>query len=263
MLRRSKQQRISSFAQRDDLYFMAKSWKIWTIPAATLMLLLPLGMGQSARASVIYVMSTTSSPAGGGGPVNVEADFTIGYGKIAVTLINYLENLTADSQLISGISFGISGASGSGGLTTSNNGIISTISVGGSYSAGVADTLTGWKASETGLSIELTTIGDGAPNHLIIGPDNADGFVGAGTYSAANGSITKNHNPSDLGSATFDISIPGVTTTSTLSNVVFQFGTAGTVTVTAQKSAIPEPQTIAMLGFALAGLGLIRRRQAG
>jgi hypothetical protein len=107
----------------------------------------------------------------------------------------------------------------------------------------------------------LTALTGGQPDHLIIGPDSAGGFTGAGLYSNANSSIG-NFNPSVLGSATFDITIPGVTSASTLSHVVFQFGTddGHNLITGVVSSPVPIPGAVWLLGSGLIGLAGIRRR---
>jgi hypothetical protein len=232
-----------------------------SLPAPSLLALCAPGV-VSAQ---VYVTPSGSST--GGGSVSSEADFTISNGQIVLVLKNLTQNPTADSQLLSGITFNVAGASGSGSLTTVNSGKISTINSNGTYSAGVSDSLTRWTASETGTAIGLTTLSGGTPNRLIIGPDsmgNLDPTLG-GEYTNANPSITNNHNPSVLGSATFTISVAGVTSNSILSNVVFDYGTtagSNTVAGTLQPN-VPEPGVNALLaGLSVSGLGILVRRRA-
>jgi hypothetical protein len=216
--------------------------------------------------SVTYVTPTGSSTTGGS--VDAQAVFTFGTNEVEITLTNLFKNPTADSQLISALTFDVSGVTGSGSLTTTNSGKISTISAGGSFTAGVSDSLTRWDASKSGTSIDLTTLSGGKPNRLIIGPDDNGGFdPTTGKYTKANSSIIQ-HNPSVLGSATFDITIAGVTSSSSLSNVVFQFGTtAGSNLVDGVKlSSVPEPSSIVMALISLTAVtGVVvrgRRRTA-
>ncbi|MFO0950638.1 MAG: hypothetical protein U0835_05690 [Isosphaeraceae bacterium] len=221
----------------------------------------------ASRARAQLVFGTPAGSTTSGGSVLANASFTLSNGRVLVALSNLLGNPTADSQQISAVLFSVSGATATGSLASTNQGQISTISAGGSYTAGVSDPLTRWEATRTGSTVELTTLTGGAPNRLIIGPDdkgNNDPSLG-GLYSNANPSITNNHNPSVLGTATFDITIAGVTSSSTVSNVVFQFGTAAgsnLVNGTAL-SVVPEPSSL-LLGTvvaALGGVGLFRRQR--
>jgi hypothetical protein len=126
--------------------------------------------------------------------------------------------------LISGISFQITGASGSGSLKSVNNGITASIEKGQSASIlNANDPLSRWQATESEDQISLTTLTGGTPDLLIIGP----GAKGTGLYSNANPSITGNHNPSVLDAATFTIAIAGITSSSKLSDVSLLFGTGG------------------------------------
>ena len=211
------------------------------------------------------------------GSVDARAVFTLGANDVQITLTNLLENPTADGQLISALTFNVSGATGAASpttLTTTNSGLISKINSGGSYSAGTLDSLTHWQATEASTLINLTTLTFAKPYVLIIGPDDTDGFSGTslsgtGLYSNANSSIIQ-HDPVVLGTATFNIAIAGVTTTSTLSNVVFQFGTtAGNDTVngatgidTFGSPTVPEPSTLVMWSLlaGVFGVGGLRNR---
>jgi hypothetical protein len=102
-----------------------------------------------------------------------------------------------------------------------------------------------------GSQITLTTLSGSQPHELIIGPDSKGGFTGTGAYTHANSSIN-NFNPNVMGTGTFVISAPGVTANSTLSNVVFQFGTEPT-SRTGTPGGLPEPVTLLVWG----GLTLI------
>jgi hypothetical protein len=221
-------------------------------------------VGQSARSAPIEYLTPAAATTSGKQPVNAEAFFTLNNGSITLQLVNLYLNPTADSQLISGITFNITGASSSGSLKTTNSGSITTIGSKGSYKAGTSDPLTRWTANEAKKStaITLTALSGGQPNHEIIGPDSLGGFKGAGNYGKANPSIT-NHNPVVLGSATFTITIAGVMTTSKLSNVVFQFGTNPDAVVGQAYIVTPEPSTALVPALAgVAGLASCLRRRS-
>ncbi len=222
-----------------------------------------------AEASVVTYITPSGSTTSGGA-VNARAEFTLGDGVASLVLTNLLANPLSDAQEISGIAFDLTGASGSGVLTTANGGEISTINSGnGSYTAGTADPLTRWTVTETGTDIVLTTLTGGKPNQLIIGPDSLGNLdpASGGLYSNANSSIGQ-HNPTVLGSATFNITIPGITPDSSLSNVVFQFGTVGGSNQiigedppSGNTRTIPEPASLALFGLGVAVLGVARRKQ--
>ncbi len=80
---------------------------------AVLALLLVLVYGGPANADLIQFQGTTP-----GGPVDATAGFTLVNGTLHIDLTDLLQNPTSDAQLISGISFTVSGALGSSVLTS-------------------------------------------------------------------------------------------------------------------------------------------------
>jgi protein with PEP-CTERM/exosortase system signal len=200
--------------------------------------------------------TTPSGSSGNDGPLSAEAIVTAVSGGVTVTLKDLLQNPTSAGQLVSGLLFDITGATGAG--TVSGSGKLADIGAGGSYTApGSASSLTHWASSLSGSTIRLTTLSSSQPDQLIIGPDNAGGFTGAGKYSNANSSID-NFNPSVLGTATFSLTIPGVTSGSTISNVRIQFGTAPETTI---GTPVPDGgSTVALLGLSMFGIAILGRK---
>jgi len=195
----------------------------------------------------------TATGDAGGGPVSVEADFTFSNGGFSITLKNLEANPTDVLQLISGLSFTLSGSPSSVVLSTSSAQEISiTNNVGVTGSTGS----TGWAfGPAVGPSYIVCVICQGVianpaitPAHLIIGP---------GPYTNANGSINNNnaHNPFLNQTATFNFTGTGLTTGTTASNVIFWFGTTNGFT-----TSIPEPVTSGLIGTGLISLFLLRRR---
>ena len=236
-----------------------------------------LGMGQLAYAGPIPFITPVNSKTSDGS-VNGEADITLGAGTLTLTLTNFEQNPTGDAQLISGITFDVSGATNKASLTSSS-GSTSNINVDsksnkkfdktkpdGYYNPMSTSPLAHWAVSGAIGTVDLTTLSGAKPNELIIGPDSKGKLDGSGVYSNANPSIS-GHDPTVIGSATFVFSILGITSTSKISDVVFQFGTSGT-DVTGQPggshiTSTPEPASIALLGvglFAIAGYSW-RKRQ--
>jgi hypothetical protein len=164
-----------------------------------------LGRKMSYRISVIAVMTaiaaafvapaatiTYTTPAGSstvGGPVNAQADFTLGAGTIELTLTNLLSNPTDVAQLISDIFF--SASNGPSTLTlgtvTESSGTELTVDKHGTSSLG-STVSAGWLLSNDGTTFHLDRLAaPGQKAHLIIGAPGA-----SGTYSNANGSIAGN-----------------------------------------------------------------------
>jgi hypothetical protein len=213
----------------------------------------------SASANTITFSTAPGATESGGNPVNASATFTTGAGTVVVTLDNLLANPTTVAQLISDFSFGLSSGQTSGTLSSSS-GIQRFVFPDGMWTAG-ATVSTGWGVDAG--TLHVTALGFGGPAGLIIGPPG-----GANTYANANASIAGNgpHNPFMGLSATFNLSVPGVTADSIVNNVLFSFGTTAGNDVPGVPGGNPGPTvpdggtTVLLLGIALSGLGLIRRK---
>ena len=236
--------------------------------AGTGLLGMALVLSGTTAFGAMYITPTGSSD--NNGPVDASATLTPGNGMVTVTLTDLLQNPTSSGQTLSGIEFNASGATGLATLGGSS-GNTSTINADGTYTKGqFTNPLGHWGADN---NVNLSTIGivGKRPFDLIIGPDSAGGFSGAGKYTAANGGLG-NFNPYVLGTATFTVDVSGVTAGSTISDVVFEFGTnpdtVDGMAVGGGGIALPEPGTYGIWACLLAlppcGAGLLqslRRRK--
>jgi hypothetical protein len=128
---------------------------------------------------------------------------------------------------------------------------------------------TGWNLTAVGTNgLHLNALGGSQADHLIIGPPGA-----GGTYSNANGSIAANdpHNPFLNQTATFNILLAGITDTTSISSVIFSFGTTegaalvagipGAPGVPGPFSAVPIPAALPLFAGGLGALGLLGWRR--
>ncbi len=233
-------------------------WRAQRSSVTATFLALALGMAASSSEAAIITYVTPGGSTQGGQPVNASATIATGTGIITVKLENLQSNPISVIQNLSDLLLTFSNSVGTFGLSGSSGQEV-TVAAGGAFTLG-ATVATGWNLSsplsnQLYLNVLGTAIG---PAHTIIGPP------GGPNYSAANGSIAGNgpHNPFLSQSASFTIAAAGVTDNTTVTGVVFSFGTAaGNDT---PGSTVPEPGTLLLSGIGLGVLGLwqVRRRSA-
>ena len=217
----------------------------------------------AVASTITFTGSGTSS---GGNPENASVNIVTGAGTVTVTLFNLLSNPNDVGQNISDLFFSLSNGATSGTLSSSS-GTELTVNSGGTYVVGSTVT-TGWVLTSMGTSVLLEVLGTPeAPAHTIIGT-SSNGTYSGGTYSNANASIAGNgpHNPFLESGATFLLSFPTVTASTTVTTATFSFGTAAgnTLTATASGSATATPEEVptALVGVGLLAIGILRRRAA-
>ncbi len=220
-------------------------------------------MAAPAMASTITFTVTGTDSAGD--PIAAAARLTTGAGTVTVDLWNTLVGIKDAGQTISDLFFALSTGQTAATLSSSS-GLERTVASGGTFTDG-SHVATGWAVSADGIGIELDVLGTAiGPAHTILGLPLA---ATPTDYSPnANGSIAGNgpHNPFLFGTSAdpveFVLAVAGVTAASTVTNVVFSFGTVegdnhpGT--------QVPIPPSALLLGSGLLGLvGLGWRRKRG
>jgi hypothetical protein len=222
-------------------------------------ILVLLGCAAISQASLLY--ETNAGSTINGRPVDATAEFTASAGSLSIMFNNLISNPLDVNQAISDISFTVS--NGNHILTSTDIAslVATTVTVDGNglpvYGSISGANTTNWSLEVVNTNVlHLTALGNGQPEYMILGAPDANGV-----YSNANNGIQGNnaHNPFLTGMPVFTINLAGVTADSTISNVVFSFGSTGGL-VAPSHVATPEPASFGLIGAGLLFTGLLRRK---
>jgi len=213
-----------------------------------------LFLGPGAGADSIFLSTPSGSVDAAGEPVTATAHVVTAMNAVTVTLQNLTVNPRSIGQNISDFGFHLTNGITAATLTSSS-GKERTVADDGTFTNG-GTVSTGWVLDgDFPGFIHLNVLGTPeAPQHTILGAPDA-----SNVYSNAKDSIAKTggpHNPFLAGPVSFTLSVPGVTsaTSVVLTDAFFSFGTTAGNNVT----AVPAPAA-ALGGLVLIG-GLALRR---
>ncbi len=212
--------------------------------------------GASAQATMISFATPTGARAQTGEPVDALTTFVTGTNTVTVTLYNLESGIRSIDQNLSDVTFALSNGK-TNATILSSTGLSRTVHANGSFTDGAAGA-TGWRLGVYNKEIVLD---DGwytgaGPARTILGPPTGL------TYPYADSSIAggKSNNPFLAGPVTFQLTVPGVTAATTITDVSFYFGTCEQC-VTGRVAQVPEPATWIIASLAIGGLAIAARRR--
>jgi hypothetical protein len=238
------------------------------LPILGVLTLLAAGwMAPAARADFVF-QTSPGGKASNGEVVNAKATFTLSTNAIAVKLENLIMDQKDVGQSITGVTFTLN-KSTTGASLTSSTGIQRdlTASSGGGFT--YTDTIlntpnknnTGWGfpvSNGTQLSLDWfsrdKTITGGQTQYTLIGQPGSNNKYNNIDSSLTNGA----HNPPLAGPLFFFLNVPGVNSTTLITDLTFFFGTSAGISAKGHSHATPAPAAIVLAATGLGSLGLFR-----
>lgn len=239
---------------------MRKSLVFTTIGCASL-------LAGSAYANTM-TFDTAPGAMVGGNTVGAEAILTTGPGTLSITLRNTMANPNTVGQSLSAFGFTLSGSPTAASLTsgTVDSATPRTVASNGTYTDGAnlnTASLIGWVLSGASASWKLDVLSGGGagPSHTLIGAPGPGNVYSTGGSIAGNGP----HNPFLANDLVLQLNVTGVTAATIVNSVFFQFGTTDSTDFSTPgfppQGRIPDSgATVLLLGSALSGLALLRRK---
>lgn len=193
----------------------------------------------------------------------VQALFSVD--TLTIKINGLVVNPTSVIQAVSGIGFTITGGL-TGTLTSASGQLIKIHDDDNKTNANEQGLWSNAAGSPdwaiVGPGMRTSALNDG-PDHLIVGAPDAFSL-----YSNANGSIAGNkpHNPFVQEEIVLVYNIPGATAQSTIQSMRIFFGTSSSYAdvldprIPTNENPVPEPATCALIGVAIAGMGMLRKR---